>query len=395
MSPTQQKKGNKPSFLSRARVELVVMELEPWEALDSAFLRPCNANSSTVIPGPAGAVQAVMRNRRRDDPLPTQEFLRRVDRESDSDFNSNPWLSALQFLRSQGMVEGDDVAHGTPLISVKNADRVALVVGVVKSCTPNGFGDMTVTLKDPTATVSASVHRKVFAQGEFMKDITIGSVLVLQKVAVFSPTRSSCYLNITLHNIVKVFSKDSGPPSQQLTYPAHQVIRTTPSIERHEQSWITGSTFSMPQGRTEGIMRSLRLDSSFRQVVDSDKQRGELLVSTSCHNDNGNVQDQETILERENLSLSQDNAGPVEVNCRGELESEMEDQLNPPKLDEGGDTLAWIAQDNSSTTNPIHTSHGEKTGMENHLEEQKQMLNQKSSIPHWTEEQLDELLAFD
>lgn len=84
------------------------MDLEPWEALDvddsdlPAFLRPCNSTSSStttsVIPGPAGAVQSVMRNRRRDDPLPTQEFLRRVDH----DFNTNPWLWALQSVRSQG-----------------------------------------------------------------------------------------------------------------------------------------------------------------------------------------------------------------------------------------------------------------------------------------------------
>ncbi|TKY61069.1 C17orf53-like protein [Spatholobus suberectus] len=390
------RKGNEPTS-SRASIRLihelcVVMELEPWEALDvddSAFLRPCN---SSLIPGPAGAVQAVMRNRRRDDPLPTQEFIRRVGRESDRDFNTNPWLCALQFVRSQGMVDGDDVAHGTPLSSIKSADRLALAVAVVKSCTSNGFGDMTVTLKDPTGTVSASVHRKVFAQGEFGKDITVGSVLVLQKVAVFSPTRSTCYLNITLHNILKVFSKDSAPPWQQLMYPARPVISTTPSLERHDNLWMRGSTFSLPQERTEGIISSLRSVSSFRQVADSDKQRGELLASTSGHNNNGNVQNRETVLERENLSESLDDAGPVEVNCGGELESEKENQPNPPKLDEGRDSLAWIAQGNSSTTNLVHTSQSHGA---NHLERQKQMVNQKSSIPHWTEEQLDELLAFD
>lgn len=39
------------------------------------------------------------------------------------------------------------------------------------------------SFQDPTATVSASVHRKVFAHAEFGKDaMTVGSVLVLQKV---------------------------------------------------------------------------------------------------------------------------------------------------------------------------------------------------------------------
>jgi len=246
--------------------------MEPWEALDvddtdlSAFLRPCNANSSSsaLIPGPAGAVQAVMSNRSCDEPLPTQEFIRRVGCESHRDFSTNAWLCAIQFVRSQGIVDADDVAHGTPLNSIKNTERVPLVVAVIKSCTPNGLGDMKITLKvltlllltatkyihiqlfssafrekihtnfpfqDPTTTVSASVHRKVFAQPEFKKNIAVGSVLVLQEVfllatvfsglshtfallsfnfimlfqvAVFCPNRSTCYLNITVRNVLQV-----------------------------------------------------------------------------------------------------------------------------------------------------------------------------------------------
>ncbi|KAL1359624.1 hypothetical protein AAHE18_04G120300 [Arachis hypogaea] len=62
---------------------------------------------------------------------------------------------------------------------------------------------MMVTLKDPTRTISARVHHKAASDGEYGKDITVGSVVVLQKVAVFAPTRSTCYLNITLRNILK------------------------------------------------------------------------------------------------------------------------------------------------------------------------------------------------
>lgn len=167
------------------------------------------------------------------------------------------------------------------------------------------------------------------------------------------------------------------------------------ATERHERLLTPGSTFSLPLERTEGIMSNLRFDSSFRQVADSDRQRSEVLASTSFRSDNGNDQNRETVSEGENLSLSLDNAGPVKVNCGGELESEVEDQPNPPKLDEGGDILTRIAQGNSSATNSIPTSHGEKTGMENHFERQTQMVNKKCSFPHWTEEQLDELLAFD
>ena len=142
------------------------------------------------------------------------------------------------------------------------------------------------------------------------------------------------------------------------------------ATERHERLLTPGSTFSLPLERTEGIMSNLRFDSSFRQVADSDRQRSEVLASTSFRSDNGNDQNRETVSEGENLSLSLDNAGPVKVNCGGELESEVEDQPNPPKLDEGGDILARIAQGNSSATNSIPTSHGEKTRMENHFEGQ-------------------------
>lgn len=39
--------------------------------------------------------------------------------------------------------------------------------------------------QDPTGSVGASIHRKVFTEGGFRKDITVGSVLLLQKVLNF------------------------------------------------------------------------------------------------------------------------------------------------------------------------------------------------------------------
>lgn len=164
--------------------------------------------------------------------------------------------------------------------------------------------------------------------------------------------------------------------------------------ERHENLWMPGSTLSLLQERAEGIMTNLRLDSRFRQVADNGRQRDEILVLTSCHSDIGSDRNQETVLDRENLSLRQDNAGPVIVTRSGELESEMENQPNPPILGEE-DNLAWIAQGNSSSTNSVHISVGQETGRENHSERLKEIINPTGSIPHWTEEQLDELLAFD
>lgn len=134
--------------------------MEPWEALDvddsdlHSLLRPCkrhhqNPSLSTststpsspllltppsrtpetsqlenshnqlqsppqrLIPGPAGTVQAAMIQRtydrqfhsstssQRDNPIPTQEYIRRAVENStdfDYDFQSNPWLCALEFV---------------------------------------------------------------------------------------------------------------------------------------------------------------------------------------------------------------------------------------------------------------------------------------------------------
>ncbi|WJX48531.1 hypothetical protein P8452_35083 [Trifolium repens] len=363
----------------------------------SNILRPCNhrtSDSPPLIPGPAGAVQAAMMQRRTlgsSNTLPTQEFVRRAlqnPHDTDLDFNSDQWISAVQFLSSSQA----SITHLSSIKKHVNGEgRVPAIVAVIKSCTPNGFGDMTVTLKDPTGTIGASIHRKVFTKVEFGKDITVGSVLFLQKVAVFSPNGSTCYLNITLSNIVKVFSKDSGPSEQisaKLTTP-------TSNAETCEKSWMQpSSALSRPQERTEGTLNNIRLDSRFREVAGDAKQRDEILVLSSSHSVNGVDRNHITVLDRENLSPRQDGAGPVEATYGDELESETEDHQNHPKLGEG-DNLVGISQFSSSTKNSAHISVGQEIGMENHLERQQEVMNSKSSIPQWTDEQLDELFAFD
>ncbi|MED6173504.1 hypothetical protein PIB30_060114 [Stylosanthes scabra] len=396
------------------------MESEPWEKLDvddsdlPSFLRPCkrfhsDSNSSQsqtlidadsappLIPGPAGAVQAAMRHRRSRDPLEepllsTQEFIQRViqnSHESDHDFTTNAWLSALHFLRSLHR-DSDSVK---PLNSLKklvkvNVARIPLVVAFIKSCTANAFGDMMVTLKDPTGSISASVHHEVFSNGEFKKDITVGSVLVLQKVAVFAPTRSSCYLNITLHNILKVFCKDCTLPSGQIQSSV-LARQTTPDIERHQETRMMGNTSPLPQERTQGIMTNLSLDSNFVEGVDIHKQMGEDLVVPSHHSDDGNDRNQKTVFDRENLSFRQDQGLPENITSGDELQTELNGQHNPPKSVKG-DTLnlACSARGGGSLTrSSVHMSVG--------LETEVMVSNSQSTIPNWTDEQLDELLTFD
>ncbi|GKC91686.1 AAA+ ATPase domain-containing protein, partial [Tanacetum coccineum] len=79
------------------------------------------------------------------------------------------------------------------------------VVAIIKSCTLNALGDLTMTLKD----ISGTIHYKVLNEGVMEKDITLGASLILQNVLSFSPKPSIHYLNITMRNLVKVFPKDT------------------------------------------------------------------------------------------------------------------------------------------------------------------------------------------
>ncbi|XP_008240149.1 PREDICTED: uncharacterized protein LOC103338694 [Prunus mume] len=272
-------------------------EHEPWEQLDvdeseliSLSLRPCKRSashslksnhpqppkpSSNLIPGPARALQAAMQRRTQthrhhphdrdeEEPIPTQEFVRRVVEvgdDHDADFTTNPWLCALDFLTQQG------VHFPTTLGSIRKgieSHRLAQVVAIIKSCTPNGLGDLMLTLKDPTGTIGASIHHTVLSEGDFGKSISVGAVLVLQKVAVFSPSRSACYLNITKNNMVKVISKDSGPlvTKDLLTSSVHN---PAPSSGSSENLWMPQEKFPPPQESTERIMNFLRQNSKARE----------------------------------------------------------------------------------------------------------------------------------
>ncbi|GKD05403.1 GPCR kinase, partial [Tanacetum coccineum] len=87
------------------------------------------------------------------------------------------------------------------------------VVAIVKSCSPNVLGDLTVTMKDLSGTISGTIHHKVTGEGGYGKDITVGAALILANVSIFSPKPSMHYLNITMRNVIKVFRKDTVPGS--------------------------------------------------------------------------------------------------------------------------------------------------------------------------------------
>jgi len=89
------------------------MDNNPWELLDiddsnlPSFVRLTNqssSNSTTLILGPAGAVQVAMMYRQSKEPLPAQEFIMCPHQVTIREFNKNPWLCALDFVRSQNQL---------------------------------------------------------------------------------------------------------------------------------------------------------------------------------------------------------------------------------------------------------------------------------------------------
>nr|GEV24018.1 hypothetical protein [Tanacetum cinerariifolium] len=81
------------------------------------------------------------------------------------------------------------------------------VVAIVKSCSLNVLGDLTVTMKDLSGTIPGTIHYKVIGDGGYGKDINVGAAMILYNVLFFTPKASNHYLNITMRNLVKVFRK--------------------------------------------------------------------------------------------------------------------------------------------------------------------------------------------
>lgn len=187
--------------------------------------------------------------------------------EDDEDFKMNPWLSALNFL-------GHCHASSVSIASIKNCgsdfERFLQVSGIVKSCTPNGLGDLFITLKDPTGTIDASVHRTVIESRKLGGDISVGCVLILKQVMVFWPVRSVCYLNITFNNVVKLISNDCGFPSKQL--PPTFTAGCDNHMEGRSRTAETAS--SMRQGTETIFTDQMERNSSCEPVISNRVREG-------------------------------------------------------------------------------------------------------------------------
>ncbi|GKE83833.1 GPCR kinase, partial [Tanacetum coccineum] len=128
----------------------------------------------------------------------------------DEDFKSVSWVSATDYVNANGGIVSGCLGDIKNFLKNGKLDQVVVIV---KSCSPNVIGDLTVTMKDLSSRIHGTIHHKVIGEGGYGKDITVGAVLILANVLVFSPKQSMHYLNITMRNVVKVFRKDMIPGS--------------------------------------------------------------------------------------------------------------------------------------------------------------------------------------
>ncbi|GKC95458.1 zf-CCHC domain-containing protein [Tanacetum coccineum] len=201
------------------------LNIDDFDLRLTPVLRPCcstRVETSTttqkpvrIIPGPAGIVQAAKLLKQTDILLgwegavmSTQEYMKKVveDVGEDEDFKSGSWVSATDYVNANdGIVSGclGDIKN------FLNNEKLDQVVSIVKFCSPNVIGDLTVTMKDLSGTIPITIHHKVIDEGGYGKDITVRAALILANVSVFSPKPSMHYLNIIMRNVVKVFCKDT------------------------------------------------------------------------------------------------------------------------------------------------------------------------------------------
>ncbi|GKB61059.1 zf-CCHC domain-containing protein [Tanacetum coccineum] len=175
---------------------------------------PSTPHPVRIIPGPAGIVQQAKPSGYCPNSvriIPGPAGIKVVeDVGEDDDFKSGSWVSATNYVNANGgTVTG---CLGDIKNFLKN-EKLDQVVAIVKSCSLNVLGDLTMTIKYLSGTIPGTIHYKVIGDGGYEKDITVGAALILANVSVFTPKPSMHYLNITKKNVVKVFRKDTVPGS--------------------------------------------------------------------------------------------------------------------------------------------------------------------------------------
>ncbi|GJR99148.1 ribonuclease H-like domain-containing protein [Tanacetum coccineum] len=118
-----------------------------------------------IISGPAGTVLVDEKPVRT---IPSPAVVEDVG--ADEDFKSGVWVIATEYVNANGgIVSG---CLGDIKNFLKNG-KLEQIVAIIKSCTPNALGDLTVTVKDLSGIIVGAIHHKVINEEGYGNDITV------------------------------------------------------------------------------------------------------------------------------------------------------------------------------------------------------------------------------
>ncbi|GJS77767.1 zf-CCHC domain-containing protein [Tanacetum coccineum] len=171
------------------------LDIDDFDIRLTPVLRPSSSTRVETSPSTQNPVRII------------PEYMKKVveDVSEDEDFKSGSWVSATDYVNANGGTVSGCLGDIKNFLKNEKLDQV---VAIVKSCSPNVIGDLTVTMEDLLGTIHETIH-KVIGEGGYENDISLGAALIFANISVFSPKSLMHYLNITMKNVVKVFRKDT------------------------------------------------------------------------------------------------------------------------------------------------------------------------------------------
>ncbi|GJU04467.1 hypothetical protein Tco_1120897 [Tanacetum coccineum] len=88
--------------------------------------------------------------------ISTQEYMKKVveDVGEDEDFKSGSWVSVTDYVNANGGTVSECLEDIKNFLNNRKLDQV---VAIVKSCSPNVIGNLTVTMKDLSGTIPGTI----------------------------------------------------------------------------------------------------------------------------------------------------------------------------------------------------------------------------------------------
>uniref|UniRef100_A0A3Q3J177 Homologous recombination OB-fold protein OB-fold domain-containing protein n=1 Tax=Monopterus albus TaxID=43700 RepID=A0A3Q3J177_MONAL len=181
---------------------------------------------SQCFPGPAGLLQQQPQGHSLDDivvsvpqapahgavaRLPSQ-VMKELSQTDEDEFRGGAWAAMKAemgldernpscFLHSYSVVMVLRKAALKQLAKNKVPNMAVLLKSIIHT-----HADAKAVFKDPTGEIQGTVHRCLLE--DRVEELKLGAVLLLKQVSVFSPSHRNHYLNVTSHNLLRIYAPD-------------------------------------------------------------------------------------------------------------------------------------------------------------------------------------------